>query len=331
MFRARSLELVERVVLAYLNLLQSRAQQSLAQAEVQAMSEQQRRTEQRLRLGEGTRTDDAMALAALELSRARLVDTTELVDVAAARLRRLTGQRPPKLHDVPADFLPGRSRSEDLADWTERALLQNPVLAVREAAVEAARHGVRRSQAGHWPRLDLVGSIARARNDSLSNLDQTSTLRSVGIQLSVPLYSGGGVDASVQQAQADLARTQEELRAERENNELEIVRQLQLSDSAAQRTQALMRAIAAGEVALTGARRSQEAGMGTFSDVLEAYSRLQTSRRDLAQARYDHLAARTRLMLQAGEPAGRVIDQVDAILSEQVELLPPPIHLTSRP
>lgn len=330
LYRARSLELVERVVLAYLNLLQSRAQQSLAQAEVQAMTEQQRRTAQRLLLGEGTRTDDAMAQAALEISRARLTDATELVDVAAARLRRLTGQRPSVLQDTSADFLPARSGAEDARDWIDRALLQNPALVVREAAVEAARHGIRRSLAGHLPRLDLVGSVARARNDSLSNLDQTSTLRSLGVQLSIPLFSGGGVDASVQQAQADLARAQEELRAERENNELEIVRQLQLTDSAAQRSQALMRAIAAGQIALTGARRSQESGLGTFSDVLEAYSRLQASRRDLAQARYDHLVARARLMLQAGEPARLVIDRIDAALSEKVDLLPPPINVVPR-
>lgn len=323
-FRARGLDLVDRLVVAYLQLLQARTQQAQAQADVAALTEQRRRTEQRLRRGEGTRTDEALALAALESSRARLTDARELVDVAMARLRRLTGRLPSFAQDTPDGFTPTRSASGDARDWIDRARAQNPVIEVRQAAVDAARQGVRRNQAGHLPRLDLVGSIARSRNESLSNLDQTSHLRSFGIQLSVPLYSGGGVEASVVQAQAELARTEEELRAERENNELEIVRQLQLADSAAQRTEALQRAIAAGEVALTGATRAQEAGLATLTEVLEASSRLQNSRRDLAQAQYDHLAARMRLMLQAGEPMQRVIDHIDALLSRRFDLPPTP-------
>lgn len=330
-YRARGLDLVERVVVAYLQLLQSRSQQLLAEADVVALAEQLRRAEQRLRRGEGTRTDEALALSALETARAKLSDSRELVDVALARLRRLTGRQPTFARDTPPGFIPPRSQPADARDWIERALVQNPVLDVRQAAVEAARHGVRRSQSGHLPRLDLVGSVARARNDSLNNLDQTSFLRSVGIQLSVPLYSGGGVDASVRQSRSDLARAEEELRGERENSELEIVRQLQMADSAAQRADALVRAIAAGEVALTGATRAQEAGLATMTEVLEARSKLQASRRDLAQAQYDHLAARTRLMLQAGEPMQRVIDQLDALLSQHFDLPPPSTSAVPRP
>jgi protease secretion system outer membrane protein len=324
-YRARGLDLVERVVVAYLQLLQARSQQAQAQAEVAAMSEQRRRTEQRLLRGEGTRTDEALALAALESARARQTDAQELVNVALARLRRLTGRLPVFAQDTPAGFLPARSQASDARDWIGRALLQSPVIEVRQAALDAARFSVKRSQAGHLPRLDLVGSVTKSRNDSLSNLDQTSRLRSVGIQLSVPIYSGGGVQASVVQAQAELARVEEELRADRENTELEVVRQLQLADSAAQRAEALRRAIAAGEVALTGATRAQEAGLATMTEVLEARSRLQNSRRDLAQAQYDHLASRMRLMLQAGEPMQRVIDQIDALLSEKFDLPPPPV------
>ncbi|MFO1326904.1 MAG: TolC family outer membrane protein [Rubrivivax sp.] len=329
-FRARGLDLVERVVIAYLQMLQARSQQSLAETDVGALTEQLRRAEQRFRRGEGTRTDEALAMSALETSRARLSDARELVDVAMARLKRLTGRQPVFALDTPTAFVPPRSQPADVRDWIEKALVQNPVLEVRQAAVDAARFGVRRNQSGHLPRLDLVGSVARARNDSLNNLDQTSFLRSVGIQLTVPLYSGGGVEASVRQAQAELSRAEEELRGERENSELEIVRQLQMADSAAQRADAMVRAVAAGEVALTGATRSQAAGQATLTEVLEARSRLQASRRDLAQAQYDHLAARMRMMLQAGEPMQRVIDQLDALLSQRIELPPTPTTAVPR-
>ena len=107
------------------------------------------------------------------------------------------------MSDVPGrDQGRARPAASARADRQARAAGADKKIARRSAP----RFGVRRNQSGHLPRLDLVGSVARARNDSLNNLDQTSFLRSVGIQLTVPLYSGGGVEASVQGGGARLVR-----------------------------------------------------------------------------------------------------------------------------
>jgi outer membrane protein TolC len=115
-------------------------------------------------------------------------------------------------------------------------------------------------------------------------------------------------------------RAQEDLRAERENNELEIRRLLQAVDAAALRAEALRKAVAAGEVALTGATRAQEGGLLTQFDVLEARRNLFASRRDLAQAHYDHLTAQMRLMLVAGEPMQVIVQRIDAALTSRLPL-----------
>lgn len=321
-FRARGLELAERVVSAYLQALDSHAQLALSDAEVQALQEQFLRAGQRFRRGEGTRTDEALALAGLEMARARAADVREKLMLAAARLRRLTGRTPAFVQDIEPSFRPQVSAGAGLRDWTDTALAHSPVIEARAIAVEVARFGVRRMRAAHLPRVDLIGSISRTRNESLSSLDQTSNLKSLGIQVSVPLFSGFGVTASTRQAQAEMSRVEQELRTERENVELEVRRLLQLADSAAQRADALRNAVAAGETAVTGATRALAAGLATQAEVLDARSRLFASRRDLAQAQYDHLAARMRMMLLAGEPMQRVIDQIGAALVERIELAP---------
>ena len=56
--------------------------------------------------------------------------------------------------------------------------------------------------------------------------------------------------------------------------------------------------------------------------MLDARSRLYASRRELAQAQYDHLAARMRMMLLAGEAMQRVIEQIGAVLIERIDLTP---------
>lgn len=320
LYRARGLELVDRVTTAYLQALEASAQLSLADAEVVALQGQFQRAQQRLRRGEGTRTDEALSQAAHEVARARAADARERVLLAAARLRRLTGRTPLFVHDLVPAFQPQAFGPTQLREWTEIAMAQSPVIETRSIAVEAARYGIKRMQAGHLPRVDLVGSVARSRNETLANLDQTSSLRTIGVQVNVPLFSGFGVTASVRQAQSEMARTEEDLRNERENVQLEVRRLVQVADGASLRADALRNAVAAGEIAVTGAERSQAAGVGTQADVLDARTRLYNSRRELAQAQYDHLAARMRMMLLAGEPMQRVIDQIGALLTARIEL-----------
>jgi len=247
-------------------------------------------------------------------------------DRPAARLRRLTGKTPVFVQDVAPGFDPPVAKPDQVREWIDAALDHSPSIEARAIAVDVARLGVRRTRAGHLPRVDLVGSVARSRNESLTNLDQTSNLRSFGVQISVPLFSGGGVLATERQAQFDLARTEEDLRTERENVELDVRRFQQAADSASMRAAALRNAVDAGEIAVTGATQAQAAGLATQSEVLDARSRLYASRRDLAQARYDHLAARARVMLLAGEPMQLIIERVGMELIERVDLanLPSP-------
>jgi outer membrane protein, protease secretion system len=319
-YRARGLDLVDRVTAAYLDALAGQALLSLTQAEVEAMQQQFNRAEQRFKRGEGTRIDEANARASLEVARSRVADAQDRVSLAASRLKRLTGRMPDFLLDTGDTYLPPRVSSESINDAVSVALAHNPVIEVRQAAVESARFAVRRNQAGHLPRLDLVANISQSRNESLSNLNQGSSLRTVGVQLQIPLFNGGGVQASVMQAQAELARTEEELRNERENTEVEVMRHFQTADNAALRAEALHNAMVAGELALFGATRAEQAGLGTQSEVLTARSQLFSVRRDLAQARYDYLAARMRLMALTGDPMQRVIDQIDAALVRRSDL-----------
>lgn len=319
-YRARGLDLTDRLATNYLQLLLARSNVVLAESERIALEEQVKRATQRLGRGEGTRTEEAMARASLEVARYRELDARDQLAVAASRLRRITGQPLLFVRDAGEDFALPLPQPRDAQAWLDIALGNSPLVQARQMAVEAARASIQRSQAGHLPRLDLVASLQNSRNESLSNLNQTSNLKSVGVQLSVPLFNGFGVDASVRQAGAELSRAEEDLRNERENVQVEVNRLVRLLDTGVQRVAALQRAVAAGEVALTGATRAFEGGVGTQFDVLDARAKLFAARRDLVLARNEHLATYVRLMAVAGEAPQRPIDELDRLLSVRVEL-----------
>lgn len=312
--RARSLELIDRLGTAYLQVLLAADNVTLAQSQLQAAQAQAARAEQRLRRGEGTRTDVAATQAGVDIGRVRVLEAQDQYEVARRAFKRVTGLDPVPLNRLAADFMPGEMVPATLGEWLGLAVNSNPQIQARQQALRAARLGVDRQTAGHYPRVDLVASMERNTNESITSLNQTNVLSSLGVQVSVPIYSGGGIDASVKQALADQARAEEEIKNEREAVELDVQRLHQAVAQGATKIAAYQRAVASSEVAAQGASRALDNGLGTTADVMDAQSRLDLARRDLAQARYDYLLARLRLMATAGLPMEEVVSDIDRLL-----------------
>lgn len=313
-YRYRGLELVDRLATAYLQVLLANEGKALAQTQLAALQVQLAQVKQRLERGEGTRVEVAQTQANLDVVKVRLVEAEDQVVLTRRQLKRMTGMDDVPLSGLPADEVLPPLQPQGLREWIDLALLQSPTLAAREQALVAAKMGVKRNFAGHLPKLDLVASLTQSQNESISSLNQTSTLRSIGVQLNVPIYSGGGVDAGVKQALADQARVEEEVRTERETIEIEIHKQYQTVASGQARISAYRQSVASAELLLQGMKRSLEAGLGTQNDVADALARVFLARRDLAQARVEYMLARARLMLQAGMSSADVAADVDRSL-----------------
>ena len=63
------------------------------------------------------------------------------------------------------------------------------------------------------PRLDLVASAGRNNNETINTFNQRANVRSVGLQLTVPIYAGGATTAAVTQAEANAEKAQADLDA----------------------------------------------------------------------------------------------------------------------
>ncbi|MBI3369632.1 MAG: TolC family outer membrane protein [Burkholderiales bacterium] len=312
---ARGLELVDRLGTAYLQVLLALDSLKLAQAQVVTLKAQLERAQQRFTRGEGTRTEVAQAQGGLSVGEIRVTEAEAQIKFSKRDLQRQIGLDVPPLQELPADFSPGAEVSERLEDWLARAYSQSPTLRAKEQAVTAARMNVHRNAAGHLPRLDLVASAGRSQSDSLSTINQTAVQKTIGVQLSVPIYSGGGVDASVKQAVADRSRAEEDVRAQREAIAIEIQRNYQVMMTGEAKIKAYRVAVDAGEVTLTGVSRALDAGLATTADVVDAQSRLYSAKRDLLQVRYEYLLSRLRLNAQAGTAMTDIVADINSVLS----------------
>lgn len=313
---ARHMDLVNRLTAAYLEVLVQHEAVTLAAEDLRSLQAQAQSSRQRFTRGEGTVQDATAAEAAAELAKTRLVRSQDDLAVARQGLQRITGLETVALRAVPADFAGQPLPLPTLQAWLDQTLQNNPLLRYRGLNLEAANHGIERQRAGHYPRLDLVAGASRVENDSVSTLNQTTQQRSIGVQLSVPIYSGGSVQASVAQSVAERDRAEQELRAERETLMLEVERLYRLAVQGRERVAAHVQALDAAGVAVRAATRAVDTGLGTATDFRAALARQAAARRDLIQARYEYLNQRSQLLVVSGWPLGTALDDLARVLSE---------------
>ncbi|MES2015765.1 MAG: TolC family outer membrane protein [Pseudomonadota bacterium] len=299
-FDARGQELVLRVTSAYLDALLAADELALAQAHRDACIEQRKVNDRLFQHGEGSRTDMIETQARLDVAEADLIDAQDREVEARNTLAGIVGMPVDVVSGLAAGFKPGPLPDGGYAQWQERALAGNPELQAQAYAVEAARQEINRSRAGHAPRLDFVASYNANESDTLNTLNQRSTVRSVGLQLTVPLYAGGQVSAASRQAVAAHERAQADLQARTDKLLIELRKQYKAAASGQARIGALEQAVASGELLVKATEQSIRGGVRINLDLLNARQQLFGSQRDLAKARYNYFLSELKLRAAVG-------------------------------
>ena len=315
LFDARGKDLANRLGKAYFDLLFALDSVELAQGQVDAYREQVAFAQRRFQAGEGTRTEVAEAEARLDLAQVNVIETRDQVDVTRRSLQNIVGRDtigvvPPARQVEPRPLEPAT-----LEAWLSMAEDRSPEVRARRFSVEAARHEVARNRAGHYPRIDAVAAASRLQNDSVNTLNSDISQRSFGLQVTVPIYNGGYVDATTEQAIANLRRTESDLDAELNTQRVEVRRQFLAAQNGMVKLDSYAKAVRSSEVALEATRRGVQAGLRTSLDVLDAQRQLYQSRRDQAQARYQYLQAVLLLRVSAGAPPEEAVSALNAMLS----------------
>ena len=312
---AETNRLAERVTAAYLEALLNQDQLELVLKQQQVALRQLDAAEKAWRVGTGIRTDIDEIQARLDLLRADELRARQAHDMARRQLENLTGVSASTLWPLaPERLVLEPPQPSTLAEWQAAAEANSPELAALRARRDAARQEIERARAGHFPTLDAVAQITRSASENVTTPSSSYTNRLIGLQLNVPLYAGGAVDASVRQAVAELTRVEETLEATRRDLGLRVHREFRAVTEGVARIRALEQALRSADQVVTANRRSYEAGTRTVLDVLNAEQQRQSVLRDLAQARYEYLLARVRLVSLSGGDVEGTIAGVDGVL-----------------
>ena len=306
-----------RVAQAYFDVLLARDNVSASETQKSAISEQLAQAKRNFEVGTATIVDTLEAQARYDQSVAKEIADKNDLEVKVRALEVLLGKLPDGLTPLREPLVLTLPEPNDIEAWVKAAADASYTIAVARANYEFYRQEVDKQRAGHLPTLDLSGSISRVTdpNSALPPISMTSNNASIGLTLSVPIYSGGLVQSRVREAIALRERFEQELESA-QRNVAQAVRTnfLNVTNGIAQ-VRALEQALASTQSQLDSTILGRDVGVRTSVDVLNAQQQVFQTRRDLQQARYNYLLSTLRLKAAAGVLTEADIDAVNRTLA----------------
>ncbi|MGR7398619.1 TolC family outer membrane protein [Klebsiella aerogenes] len=313
-YRSKYLDLAVRVISAYVSVAYAKDQIALAEAQKAAYKEQLALNDRLMSAGEGTVTDVAETQARYSLAEAQVIEARDVLDSAQRELEVIIGIPLDQL-DALQTLRQGKFQVSPLRftafdDWQKLAMERNPQLASSRHGVDAARYDVERNRAGFMPQVQLYASHSENDSSSDNTVNQKYRTDSVGGQVSMPIYSGGGVAASTRQAAARYGQAKYELDAQVGSIMNDLRKQFNQCISSQAKLRAYELAVKSATTQVEATRQSVLAGQRVNVDVLNAEQQLYAAQRDLAEAKYTYIKAWITLLGDSGTLSEKDIMQV---------------------
>jgi protease secretion system outer membrane protein len=293
-------DLITRLVGAYVDALFADDALRLSIAQRDTFLEQMQANDRMFKEGEGTKTDMLETQAKLDLAEAQVIEARDARSVNLQTFEAIVGREVEALDGLNDNFQAPVPQPAGIEEWKTMARERNPDLAAQRYSVEVARQEVLRNRAGHLPRVDFVASATKDKADTIDTYTTDSTVRSAGVQVTIPLYAGGSVSALTRQASAAYEKAKSDLDDKTNQVMIDLRKQHYTLLSSVPKIDALVKSVNSAKLLVTATTQSIRGGERVNLDLLNAEQQLYTAQRDLAQARYSCLVAYLKLRADAG-------------------------------
>ena len=307
-------ELMGRLARAYVEVLGANDGLQTAQSRREAVQRQLDQVRDQVDVGAVAITGLREAEAEFDLSEAEVIDAQLRVDDAVDQLARIIGTAAFELAPVQSVEPLQEATSRPLADWLIAAQERNTNVVAARLRAEVARLDIRTNESSRLPQLDLTASYGR-NDTSESMIGQDAEEGRIGLNLTVPIFTGGANVARLDAARATYLQRSEELRAARELAESEVRTAWRTVRASKRRIAARERAMRSTRTALRAVRDGYEVGTRTLSDVLAAEQSALRAIQEFNAARHDYVVAVVDLKLAAGTVTDADIPKIDAVFT----------------
>ncbi|MGR5119580.1 outer membrane channel protein TolC [Vibrio astriarenae] len=313
-YAANQQALILRVSTAYFEVLRAQDSLEFVQAEKAAVGRQLEQTKQRFEVGLSAITDvhDAQAqydtvLADEVLAQNNLVNSYEA-------LREITGQEHSNLHILDTNRFAASKPDDAVGVMLQQAEEKNLSLLAARISQDVARDNISLADSGHLPSISLdagynygddFNSAAQPTSEGYNDFN-------IGVNLVVPLYTGGNITSLSKQAEYAYVAASQDLEATYRS----VVKDVRAFNNNITSSIGALRAYEQSVISAQSALEATEAGFDvgtrTIVDVLDSTRRLYDANRNLSDARYNYILSELQLRQAVGTLSEQDILDINA-------------------
>jgi len=295
-------DLLLRVSQAYFDVLASQDSLAAIQANKVAITEQLASAKRNFEVGTTTITDTNEAQSRYDLAVAQELAAQNDLEVKRTALEQIIGKPPGDLSALRAGVKLTMPEPAQMDKWVDSSEHENFNVVGQQIGVEIAQRTIKMNRAGHYPTVDLLLQRQHQNQggDNVVLQPGVQNQNSVGVQWSIPIFSGFAVDSKVREAVALKEKAEQDLEnAKRTAAQGARQAYLGVASGLAQVT-AYEAAEVSSQTSLDSNLLGYQVGIRINIDVLNAQQQLYTTRQTLAKARYDTIVNGLRLKAAAG-------------------------------
>ena len=302
---------------AYFNVLRQQALTVANLQEEQALSEQLRMMNAKLKEGLVAKSDVSEANAQYQNARANRMATNVQLVLAQEQLQQFIGPYRENLAVLREDFEFQKPVPNNVQAWEELAQGQN--LGILQARLQKryAEDGKRVEKAALYPQIEAVGTYGYNKQSPESIMSQDGQFDQIGIEMNWNVFNGGRTQKSIRQAAVNVEKSQAQVDAAIRKAETDVKKaymQVETDQAKLQARKAAMQS--SSQVSLASQAQYQE-GLKTMVDVLLAQRNAFSARQDYLNSKYDYLLHVLELKASVGKLTEADLVEMNAWLVDQ--------------
>ncbi len=283
-------------VTAFMNLVQAQANLNLQKQNVDFLQQQLNAADDRLKVGEGTKTDVAQTQAKLAAGQSSYDASVATLNAAIATYEQIIGHRPKSLGTAkPIDFMLPKSLDAALA----MGLASNPSILAASYNIDIAAYNVNVQEGALLPSASVTGNLS-STDTLVGGPKSSSNTASLMLGVKVPIYTPG-TDSKVRQAKETLGQRRIEHDAAIAGMRQGVIAAWGTLDAARAQARAANAQVRAQTLVLAGVQEQQKVGQSTTLDVLNAQQDLLTAKLAQVTAQHDRVVAAYTLLSAIGK------------------------------
>jgi outer membrane protein len=302
-FRVAEQNLILRVAQSYFDVLTAQENVVLSAAQREAVAQQLAQAKRSFDVGSANINDVNAAQARYDGIVATEIIAANELDIRQNAFQLITSLDSAHLATAANAIEATLPVPNDLKEWQSRTETGSFDLLAQRLNLDIVAKNIELYRLQDSPTLDLVASYGQNFDGSgLSRNGGTDRLGTgvIGVQFSVPLYTGGRRSSQLRESLANRDQQVDRVEATR-RDALQTNKQAFLGVSAgAAQIRALQQALASSKSLLDSTKLGHEVGVSTMLDVLDANQRYYETRYRLVVAKYNYIFSTLQLAASTG-------------------------------